>query len=73
MGKYEELNGELTKKLYTRSKLEDSTQHQQAVDMGYMPLELNALFHGNRIMRIADAEKIADYLGYRIELVRKED
>lgn len=70
--KYIETNGEIAKKLYEISKDHPKSQKDQARDMHYMPTELYNLFHGQRIMHIEDAERIADYLGYEIKLQRKE-
>jgi len=69
--KYTKSNGELATKLYEISKDHPKSQKDQARDMRYMPTELYNLFHGQRIMKIQDAERIADYLGYRVELVKK--
>lgn len=69
--KYEKYNGELCEKLHQISHSLDISVRQQAVDMGYTPIELHNIFHQKRIMHIEDAERIADYLGYRIELIKK--
>lgn len=71
--KYIETNGEIAKKLYEISKDHPKSQKDQARDMKYIPMELHNFFHGKRIMHIEDAERIADYFGYRLELVRKEN
>jgi transcriptional regulator with XRE-family HTH domain len=68
---YTKANGSIAQQLYEISKASNKTQRQQAMDMKYLPLELSYLFHGRRIMKIADAERIADYLGYELKLVRK--
>lgn len=64
-------NGELTKMLYELASNHTISQRQQAIDMGYHPLSYSHMFHGKQLMHIEDAEKIANYLGYRIELVKK--
>lgn len=68
---YTKENGELTKELYELSKAFGKSQKLQAREMRYMPTELTYYFHGKRIMHIEDAERIADYLGYRLKLVKK--
>ena len=69
--KYTKINGNIAKVLFEISKQSNVTQHKQALDMKYLPTEFHNLFHGKRIMKMEDAERIADYLGYEIKLIKK--